>query len=160
MSLTDPEPNALYILLFIRSDLPLQNDFHWSLYHHTSPSSGGKKYHVIGRSSRWLADHSLASDITKSFLLVGLFQIAFIPAEFDVDSVMRSFDDRLNDVEGLNCRTWVFDVLGSLRGSGVLRCDDLGALEREALDWGNVYAVEACGNIQPRPLGRSALCGL
>lgn len=41
----------------------------------------------------------------------------------------------------------------------ILKCEDLGLLEKEVLEWGNVFAEEADRNVQPRPVGVSALCG-
>ncbi|KAI1908414.1 vesicle coat component [Ophidiomyces ophidiicola] len=99
----------------------------------------------------------------KSFLLVGLFQIADIPAglEEHVDRTMKTFDARLNDIP-TTCRVWMFWVLELLQrpenGQTVLRCESLERLEREIKDWGNSNAMSAAGNEQPRPVAASLLC--
>lgn len=115
---------------------------------------------------QWIADHADTKGVFADFLLIGLCQIATIPVEHigNVDSIFRTYDRQLNDVPGLNCRTWVLKVLEALQksetGKIVFKCHNLAALEQEVLDFGNANAESACLNHQPRPLVRSALCGL
>lgn len=104
----------------------------------------------------------------KSFLLVGAFRIADVPdgSEEHVDRTLRTYDDRLNTViPGITCRVWLLRVLEHLRGDGsdgrrVLRCEDVDALEREVMRWGNENASSADLNVQPRPVADSVSCGL
>ncbi|THZ11311.1 hypothetical protein D6C90_10528 [Aureobasidium pullulans] len=137
MSLDLLEPNGLYVLLFIRDDPPKLNDFHWGLYLHSNSDTG-----------------------------VGLFQIARIPAGAtnDVDIIFKTYDQQLNQLPGLTCRTWVFDVLKLLQtpwnGGMLLKCTDIVALEQEIMAWGNSNAFGASRNKQPRPVSASKLCGL
>ncbi|KEQ61992.1 uncharacterized protein M437DRAFT_50550 [Aureobasidium melanogenum CBS 110374] len=165
MSLKDLEPNSLHILIFLRDDPPKPDDYHWALYLHQNADLAGTKYHVRGSAGRWLADHAVAKGVLKDFLLVGLVQIATIPPDFmdNVDSIFRTYDNQVNQIPGLTCRTWIFHVLELMQkpqgGRVILKCDDLAALEREVLDWGNVNAQSASRNEQPRPLYRSSLCG-
>lgn len=97
---------------------------------------------------------------------MGWLRIADIPdgRVDEVDRILTTYDDKLNDIEGVTCRVWLFKVLGLLqRGSGderVLKCENLPGLEREAKDWGNSHARGAAMNEQPRPLGESSLRGL
>lgn len=154
------DPNALYIALFIRDDPPKPNDYHWALYHHHINS--GIKYHITNEGNGWIPGHGPESGtgILKAFLLVGLIQIATIPstssAQETLDRVCRSYDGHLNDSENRTCRTWLLDVLRDLQEQmGVLNGVDIKSLEKEAMDWGNKYAFEACRNVQPRPVEKS-----
>ncbi|THW08276.1 hypothetical protein D6D23_05232 [Aureobasidium pullulans] len=166
MSLDLLEPNGLYVLLFIRDDPPKVNDFHWGLYLHSNSDTGGMKYHIRNSGGGWLPDYAIAGDVLKSFLLVGLFQIARIPAGAtnDVDIIFKTYDQQLNQLPGLTCRTWVFDVLKLLQkpwnGGVLLKCTDIVALEQEIMAWGNSNAFGASRNKQPRPVSASKLCGL
>lgn len=96
----------------------------------------------------------------------GLFQIARIPAGAtnDVDIIFKTYDQQLNQLPGLTCRTWVFDVLKLLQkpwnGGMLLKCTDIVALEQEIMAWGNSNAFGASRNKQPRPVSASKLCGL
>ncbi|GKZ37576.1 hypothetical protein AbraIFM66950_009189 [Aspergillus brasiliensis] len=154
------EPNALYIALFIRDDPRKPDDYHWALYHHRLDS--GTKYHITNEGNGWMAAHGPESGngILKAFFLVGLIQIATIPstqsAQETLDRVFRNYDEKLNDNESRTCRTWLLDVLRDLQEqSDVLNGVDINLLEKEAMDWGNQYAFEACRNVQPRPVGKS-----
>ncbi|KAE8149726.1 hypothetical protein BDV25DRAFT_130126 [Aspergillus avenaceus] len=140
--------------------------------------NSGTKYHITNENTGWMAAHAPESSILKSFLLVGLFRIADLssitststvdtrdpnqvsntatdgdPATVTarLDSLIRSYDDRLNELD-VTCRTWLFKVLGLLVQEGYVRCEDLGKLEREVMDWGNGEAAGAAGNVQPRPV--------
>ncbi|OJI85453.1 hypothetical protein ASPTUDRAFT_145072 [Aspergillus tubingensis CBS 134.48] len=154
------DPNALYIALFIRDDPPKPNDYHWALYHHRINS--GIKYHITNEGNGWISGHGPESGtgILKAFLLVGLIQIATIPsttsAQETLDRVCRNYDGHLNDSENRTCRTWLLDVLRDLQEQmGVLHGVDIKSLEKEAMDWGNKYAFDACRNVQPRPVEKS-----
>ncbi|EFW20478.1 conserved hypothetical protein [Coccidioides posadasii str. Silveira] len=48
--------NTLFIVLYIRSDPPQSNDFHWGYYFHTS-AQGGLKYHMRNLGGGWFPDH-------------------------------------------------------------------------------------------------------
>ncbi|THW89495.1 hypothetical protein D6D12_06106 [Aureobasidium pullulans] len=82
----------------------------------------------------------------------------------DVDIIFKTYDQQLNQLPGLTCRTWVFDVLKLLQkpwnGGVLLKCTDIVALEQEIMAWGNSNAFGASGNKQPRPVSASKLCGL
>ncbi|WEW60875.1 vesicle coat component [Emydomyces testavorans] len=157
MSLSDLKPNGLYILLFLRNDPPIPNDFHWGLYFHRHPVTGGTKYHIRQPGSGWIADHGPTAGIFLSFNLVGLFRIADVPPglEAHIDRTLRTYDDRLNGRE-TTCRVWLFWVLELLRNGVVVRCGDLEELEREVKEWGNENAMSAAKNEQPRPFAASA----
>ncbi|RAK98236.1 uncharacterized protein BO80DRAFT_387916 [Aspergillus ibericus CBS 121593] len=149
-------PDALYIALFIRDDPPKPNDYHWALYYHHR--NGGTKYHIRNEGNGWMAAHGpeSAPGILKTFLLVGLFQIAQVPstalAQETLDRVFRSYDDKLNGDEKFTCRTWVLHVLRDLqRELGILHGINLEMLEKEILEWGNHYRFDASRNVQPRP---------
>ncbi|KAK2765681.1 hypothetical protein FQN54_008537 [Arachnomyces sp. PD_36] len=166
MSTSTLKENGLYICLFIRNDPPLPNDFHWALYHHHTDKTGGMKYHITGSfKSGWLPGHEPNSGIMKSFLLVGLFQIGYVPVGLNefVDRTFRAYDEELNYPD-VTCRVWVWRVLALLRksvdGATAFKCEDIEALEREVMEWGNQYAEGASKNLQPRPVDMSAICGL
>ena len=76
------------------------------------------------------------------------------------DGLIRSFDDKLNDMTGLNCRTWALKVIALLKEGGIVKCEDLVALEREVLDWSNVPRFSAVMAKKPRPFADSKLCQL
>lgn len=81
-----------------------------------------------------------------------------------VDSIMRTNDGVLNE-RGITCRTWALDIMALLQeirfegqGEPVLQCEDLVALEREIMDFGNKHRFSARDAAQPRPVEQSALC--
>ncbi|KAJ5419454.1 uncharacterized protein N7487_003004 [Penicillium crustosum] len=165
MSLANLKVNGLYIILFIRNHPPVQNDFHWGLYFHRHPDTGGTKYHIKQQGSGWIPDHGPTAGVFKSFLLVGLFRIAHVPSGWEglLDQTIRTYDGQLN-APGITCRVWVLWVLAllqkSINGQTILKCSNLNALEIEVKNWGNANARGAADNIQPRPVATSALCGL
>ncbi|KMU78445.1 hypothetical protein CISG_07449 [Coccidioides immitis RMSCC 3703] len=115
MSLSNLKVNGLYIILFIRNHPPVQNNFHWGLYFHRHPDTGGRKYHIKQQGSGWIADHGPTAGVFKSFLLVGLFRIADVPAGWEghLDHTIRTYDSQLN-TPGVMCRVWVLWVLALL----------------------------------------------
>ncbi|GIK04001.1 hypothetical protein Aspvir_008076 [Aspergillus viridinutans] len=165
MSLSDLKVNGLYIILFIRNSPPIPNDFHWALYFHRHPDSGGTKYHVKQQGSGWIPDHGHTAGVLKSFLLVGLFRIADVPAGWEghLDRTITTYDSQLNTL-AITCRVWLLRVLALLQkpidGKVILKCDSLVALENEVKNWGNANAMGAHNNDQPRPIAASSLCGL
>ncbi|KMP02506.1 hypothetical protein CIRG_10329 [Coccidioides immitis RMSCC 2394] len=165
MSLSDLKVNGLYIILFIRHDPPVQDNFHWGLYLHRHSQTGGTKYHIKQQGAGWITNHGPTAGVFKSFLLVGLFRIADIPAGWEghVDQTIRTYDSQINNPD-ISCRVWLLWVLALLQkpvnGQVILKCDNLAALETEVKTWGNANAMGAAVNEQPRPIGASALCGL
>ncbi|KAE8159476.1 hypothetical protein BDV40DRAFT_240565 [Aspergillus tamarii] len=160
MSLTQ---NSIYIALYIRTDPPIPDNFHWALYLHHHDT--GTKYHITNESTGWIAAHAPESAILKFFLLVGLIRIADFPSSQSIlneaDRLIRSYDDRVNEM-GVTCRTWLFKVLELLKERDLLcwgKNMDLGDLEREVIYWGNEEAGDAVRNVQPRPVGVSKICG-
>jgi hypothetical protein len=106
--------------------------------------------------------------IMKDFLLVGLFRIADVPAHQypHLDRTFRSLDARLNHPTQA-CQVWALDVLALLQeqkqvdsGERIFNCDDIPVLQQEIFDWGNLHAMSAARNEQPRTIGASTLCGL
>ncbi|KAL4944484.1 hypothetical protein BDV06DRAFT_220218 [Aspergillus oleicola] len=169
-------PNTLYIALYLRSDPPTPNDFHWALYHARS-NNRGTKYHITneGPDGRWIAGHTTESPsgILKGFLLVGLIRVASVKTtspstsgggggEADVnekiDTTLRSQDTKLNDQPGITCRIWLKQMLARLVIDGVLARSDVRcgcnteALEVVVKNWGNRFSAEAARNVQPRPV--------
>ncbi|KAA8646445.1 uncharacterized protein ATNIH1004_007875 [Aspergillus tanneri] len=152
--MTSLMPNNLYIALYIRTDPPQPNNFHWTLYHHhyhhdsASPATG-TKYHIINESTGWIATHGRESCILKTFLLFGLVRIASVPwdATDAIDRSIRMYDSQLNAM-GVTCRTWLFRVLRDLQeDEHALQGVDLEALEEELTQWGYGFADEACRNV-------------
>ncbi|KAJ5242779.1 uncharacterized protein N7469_001106 [Penicillium citrinum] len=165
MAPPDLLPGSLYVLLFNRNDPPIVNDYHWALYLHENPTTGGTKYHIKTVGPGWIPDHGSTVAIMKQFLLVGLFRIADVPEELypHLDRTFRSQDANLNHPTQ-TCRVWLLHLLSQLQrpvdGKTIIECDDLSALQQEILDWGNLHAMSAAANEQPRPIGASNLCGL
>jgi hypothetical protein len=156
--------NGLFIVLYLRSDLPLPNDFHWSLYFHTTAGTqpGGHKYHIKNLSNGWITDHGPTAGVFKSNFLCVLIQIAAISQERmrETDAIIRSKDDQINQIPGVSCRVWLMTILAILRARSLLKCNDLYALQEECFRFGNEHSVGALGNDQPRPVKRSRLCEL
>lgn len=157
---------GLYVLLFTRNDPPKANDFHWGLYLHQNPLTGGTKYHIKTVGPGWIPDHGVNAAVMREFLLVGLFRIADVPVPWypHLDRTFRSLDASLNH-PAQTCRVWVLDVLSELQKlmdgeERIFKCDDLLALQQEIFDWGNLHAMSAAKNDQPRPIDASKLCGL
>jgi hypothetical protein len=94
MSLKDLRIGGIYIVLFIRDAVLAKNDFHWALYHHYHSDDGGTKYHIRSIGDGWIAEHGITKGVLKSFLLIGLFQIATVPSSSvgTVDSIMKTYD--------------------------------------------------------------------
>ncbi|KAJ5474895.1 hypothetical protein N7475_004461 [Penicillium sp. IBT 31633x] len=151
-------PGTLYISLYLRSDPPLLNDFHWAFYLHkgTSSAPGGIKYHVRGIGGGWITGHEATAVLfTENFLCV-VIQIATIPASAhgSVDEIMKSYDEKLNSIPGITCRTWLVKVLDMLVEEGFVQCD-VGELERDCFEFGNEHSGSASANEQPRPVVNS-----
>ncbi|PLN78864.1 hypothetical protein BDW42DRAFT_187091 [Aspergillus taichungensis] len=113
--------NALYLVLWIRSDPPRPNDFHWGYYFHKS-STGGTKYHIrnLGEIERVpQAKHS------------------------QLDQVMRSHDGDVNSIPSVTCRVWLFTILQKLIQNGIVICSSCDALQQECMDFGNQHSAAA-----------------
>ncbi|CDM28180.1 hypothetical protein DTO013E5_3908 [Penicillium roqueforti] len=157
-SLAGLPPNTLHIILYIRSDPPLPNDFHWAFYLHkgTATTPGGTKYHARGIGAGWIPGHEATASIFAENFLCVVIQIARIPPETHarVDEIMRSYDGCLNAIPGITCRVWILTVLRVLVDEGFVRCD-IGELERECFGFGNENSLTASANLQPRPVFKS-----
>lgn len=94
--------NALYIVLYIRSDPPQPNDFHWGYYFHTGPQ-GGYKYHMRNLGGGWIPDHGKTGGVFKSNFLCVLIQIATVPQgkHGQLDQIMKSRDHDVNSIPGV-----------------------------------------------------------
>lgn len=152
-------PNALFIVLWIRSDPPRQNDFHWGYYFHSGPQ-GGTKYHMKNIGGGWIPDHGPTGGVFKSNFLCVLIQVATIPetARSSLDQIMRSHDGDVNNIPGVTCRVWLVKTLEKLIQHGLVRCGSPDELQQECMSFGNQYSPGAAINQQPRPVVRSRLC--
>ncbi|KAJ5312133.1 hypothetical protein N7508_002963 [Penicillium antarcticum] len=149
---------TLHIGLWIRSDPPRLNDFHWGFYLHTSATSG-MKYHVSSLTGGWIPEHGPNSVLKSNFFCV-LIQIASV-VETNLallDNVMRTHDKDMNGILGVTCRVWLVMILEKLVQGGMVRCENLQALEEECMAFGNEYSASAAVNEQPRPVVKSRLC--
>ncbi|CAG7957913.1 unnamed protein product [Penicillium salamii] len=151
--------NALFIVLWIRSDPPRQDDFHWGYYFHTS-AMGGTKYHVKNLGRGWIPDHGPTGGVFKSNFLCALVQVAIVPGTVcgQLDQIMRSHDSDVNSIPGVTCRVWLMKILEKLIQQGIFRCSNVDALLQECMTIGNQYSASAAINQQPRPVVRSRLC--
>ncbi|KAI9759964.1 MAG: hypothetical protein M4579_001997 [Chaenotheca gracillima] len=149
----------LYIALWIRDDPPQTSDFHWGFYHHLVDLDG-TKYHLRNLGSGWITDHGESRGLFKSQLLCVVIEIGSIPEDKEklLDQIMRTYDHSANDIPNVTCRVWIFITLQLLVQNGLLKCDDLEALQQECLDFGNHYMRSAASNDQPRPVVVSKLC--
>ncbi|DAA77655.1 TPA_exp: Uncharacterized protein A8136_6201 [Trichophyton benhamiae CBS 112371] len=151
--------DSLYIVLWIRADPPVSNDFHWGYYFHTAKLKG-HKYHMKNMGHGWIADHGPTNGVFKSNFLCVLIQIASIPPEKKslVDQIMRSRDGDVNSIPGMSCRVWVLTIAEKLSENGLVRYTSRDALEQECFRVGNQYSAAAAENTQPRPVVRSEVC--
>ncbi|KAJ5321977.1 hypothetical protein MYU51_002665 [Penicillium brevicompactum] len=150
-------PGALHVVLYIRSDTPVPNDFHWALYLHTG-NPGGHQYHVRARNGSLEPAHETILNIMAGHFLCILIEVATLHQDKvtygRVDQIMKSFDATLNLVSGLNCRTWVLMVLHMLVGAEMVHLN-IELLEKECLDFGNGFSIAASLDVQPRPVVKS-----
>ncbi|KKY27214.1 hypothetical protein UCRPC4_g01197 [Phaeomoniella chlamydospora] len=149
----------LYIVLWIRNDPPEQNDFHWGFYYHKT-AAGGAKYHIKELSSGWITDHGTTGGVMKSLFLCVLIEIGTISesSEATFDQIVRTYDRTLNTIQGLTCRVWVMKIIPLLVRQGLLRCNDVKALQAECMNFGNRYARSAAAAEQPRPIMVATTC--
>ena len=145
--------NTLYIGLWVRDDPPPVNDFHWAFYHHHG-GHGGKMYQVKGLGEGWITDHGQTGCIFKSLFLGCLMRIASIDEgrTGELDRVIENLDSELNEIPGVTCRVWLFEVLPRLVEAGFFTCRDPQALQTECLELGDGIRIEASRNLQPRPV--------
>ncbi|KAJ5172381.1 hypothetical protein N7492_004974 [Penicillium capsulatum] len=158
-ALANLTPNTLQIALYLRSDPPLQNDFHWALYFHRQ-ASGGTKYQVENPYKVYMPNHGHTGGIFKENFLCALIKIASIPEDLHAtfDQIVRSRDGDLGSIPGVTCRVWLLEILRQLSLRGIVHCDDVGILERECFDIGNRFSAAAAQNEQPRPVVDANLC--
>lgn len=161
-------PNTLYIALYIRSDPPLPNDYHWAFYLHT-PShhrgGGGTKHDTDNSAGGWIPHHDPTAGILKTNFLCALVHVADIPEARigRVEEIMRERDGDLNEIPGVTCRVWLLVILGRLVEEGLVVLQEstggkVEAVEEDCKAWGNGFAGEAARNVQPRPVVRSRVC--
>ncbi|PYH75179.1 uncharacterized protein BO88DRAFT_356220 [Aspergillus vadensis CBS 113365] len=148
--------NTLFIVLYIRSDPPRLNDFHWGYYFHDT-AQGGWKYHMRNLGSGWIPDHGQTGGVFKSNFLCTLVEIASVPVakQEQLHQIMRSRDGDVNSIPGVTCRVWLMVILESLIQAGIVRCNNAEALQQECISFGNRYSADAAKNSQPRPVVRS-----
>lgn len=163
-------PNALYIALYIRSDPPNANDFHWAFYHHHHHhnSQGGTKHDAENHSGGWQVQHAPTGCIFKTLFLCVLIHIADIPDSrtAELETVLRERDADVNDIDAVTCRVWLKGVLERLEQEGIVRCEGRGQrlglglglgdqVQEEAFAIGNGFMDDAARNVQPRPVVKS-----
>ena len=158
-ALKDLPQRKLYIVLWIRADPPLPNDFHWGFYYHIH-EGGGIKYHITNVGNGWVADYGPTGGVFKSNFLCVLIQVATIPAEraAQLDQIMRAYDQNLNGIPNVTCRVWLFRILEILVQHGLVRCSSLQDLQAECMEYGNQHSEGAAFNNQPRPVTVSRVC--
>ncbi|PGH13478.1 hypothetical protein AJ79_03608 [Helicocarpus griseus UAMH5409] len=110
------------------------------------------KYHIKSLGSGWISDHEgrMGSVFKSNFLCVRV-RISTVPEHLRdrVDGVMRMFDGRLMEIQGVTCRVWLLEILKELVKGGFVRGggeDAVGELERECKEIGNVHAEAAARN--------------
>lgn len=146
-------PNTLYIALYLRSDPPAQNDFHWAFYLHEN-TSGGTKYQIENPYNGYMPNHGRTGGIFKENFLCALITIATIPEELRerFDRIVRSRDGDLQSLPGVTCRVWLLEIVRQLSQRGIIQGDGIGLLEQECFDIGNRHSLSAARNEQPRPV--------
>ncbi|EEP77765.1 predicted protein [Uncinocarpus reesii 1704] len=151
--------NSLYIGLWIRSDPPVANDFHWAYYFHSRPL-GGTKYHIRNLGSGWIVDHEPTNGIFGANFLCVLIEIATVPEtkHGELDQIIRSYDANVNSIPGVTCRVWLLEVAQKLIDHGIIHCNSHLELGQECMAIGNQHMHGASINEQPRPVVKSRLC--
>ncbi|KAJ5960963.1 uncharacterized protein N7479_008113 [Penicillium vulpinum] len=151
--------NTLFIVHWIRSDPPPQNDFHWGYYFHTS-TMDGTEYHMRNLGGGWIPDHGPTGGFFKSNFLCVLVQVAIVPGTVygELDRIMRPHDGDVNSIPGVTCRVLLMRILEKLTEQSIVRCRNFDALLLECMAIGNQYSASAAINQQPRPVVRSRLC--
>ncbi|EEH05276.1 conserved hypothetical protein [Histoplasma capsulatum G186AR] len=151
--------DSLYVVLYLRSDPPAPNDFHWGYYFHTHPD-GGIKYHLKSLGSGWITEHGPTGGVFKSNFLCVLVHIATVPQEkhLQVDQIMKSLDGRCNSIPGITCRVWIMNILQKLIENGIVQCPSIAEFQQECFTIGNQNSKNASANNQPRPVIISRVC--
>lgn len=167
-------PNSLYIALYIRTDPPTANDFHWAFYHRSqqqqpSPNAkvaGGTKHEAVNNPQWWCVQHTSTGCLFKTAFLCVVIQIAEIAEARvpEMEAIMRERDDDVNEIEGVTCRVWLKGTLDRLVRDGVVECrGDLGGrdlgdvVQEEVFAIGNEFMDDAARNVQPRPMVKSKI---
>jgi hypothetical protein len=150
-------PSTLFVMLYMRTDPPAPNDFHWGLYYHRD-ANGGTKYHITNEGSGWLPGHGPTGGAMRSNALICLIPIATIPPQEagNLDQIARRYDNTVNTHPSMTCRVWVLMAIRDLISAHLVRCSNINALERECFDAGNRYSTD---RLQPRPVVRPESCG-
>ncbi|KMU85036.1 hypothetical protein CIHG_02819 [Coccidioides immitis H538.4] len=95
--------NTLFIVLYIRSDPPQSNDFHWGYYFHTS-AQGGLKYHMRNLGGGWIPDHGPTGGVFQVQFPVRPYpdrkrptrKARFSRADYEISRWRRQFNSRYN----------------------------------------------------------------
>lgn len=148
--------NSLNIGIFVRDTEP--GTYHWCLYmHHTG--STGKKYHIRNLGSGWLTEFGILKSALKEMLLIGYVRIASIPPEKQAEAD-RLIESTPINREGVTCRTWLLEALGSLVSAGIVVCSHLEELEEEVRTFGAANFSEAGLKTINPPIVDSTVCKL
>ena len=108
-----------------------------------------------------MAAHGDTKAIMREFLLVGLVRVATI-AEAQRGLARRLItaeNGRLNETEGLTCKTWARDTCERLRGEGLMVFESWEGVEAGCVALGEGWKEECERNEQPRPVGELGGCG-
>lgn len=95
----------------------------------------------------------------NSLLLVCFVRIADIPADQDANMLALLSSLPFN-VEGMDCRVWVFTAIQALIMHRYMRPTNLQALENEVWEFGVAFFAATMNNQQPRPVVDSRFCYL
>lgn len=165
--------------------------FHWALYIHreqgqkqqnntgreqhqqdsnSSSNSSGTLHHAVCPKGVWLTKHEQLPNILNTEHLISALRIADIPTglEDHVNRTLRTYDSRLDEISNISCMAWAFRILELLQEGGgenisstVVKCTDLGALQKEMADCGNEVVANTAGDpglLQPA-VRVSSSCG-
>lgn len=161
--MTDRRRYLYYVVLWhLRGTDPNDTAFHWGLNdHHQTGSAFGYKCHIRNLSANWLTGHGATNGIRKSMALVIIVRIIRnIPANYvaQLEQLVRADDASHNSLLSVSCTVWLFRVLQRLQYAGLLKCNDLGGLEREFWQISQEHRASACIAKRPPPICVSALC--
>ncbi|KAH8926401.1 hypothetical protein BT69DRAFT_1239107 [Atractiella rhizophila] len=156
--------NGIFIALFLRTDPPQPDDFHWALIISTTDAQAraiNYKFHISGSNGRWMPDHQRTANFLNSFLLAGCLHIGtFRITDKDILERLITADDQLVNsfLPPYNCVQYILNAISRVAAGGYLQLASIEALKQEALQFGNTNSSSAIRNEQPRPIGVSATC--
>ena len=157
--------DSIYAMLFLHGFGDVPGMYHWAIYHHKNEKEGGFKYHIRNLGMGWITDHGKVHGALRQMYLVGMVRIGSTKksseqSETDdstIGKIITEKDSFINE-PGVTCKTWALSALHRLASSGYIFSEDIAALDKEIVAFGDKYQRDAVDGIQPRPVQASSIC--